>query len=294
MGSAPINRFQTLIVQQTNVAYTEEDVKQFASYLEQDGDLFYKTPLEKNITLRQKLSNERQKRSRFQIADVTNITLHTWPRADDYLTRIQPYFEFLYNTWFILLTLVLFGVMGWMWADKFGEIWRDSFAFFNFTEKSNWDLVELWFLFGALAFFHEAGHGLTCKHFGARVEKMQLLLMYFEPTFVCDCTQVWILGGRKAQNFHYRCRHLDRPDPLHVRHRCLVGHRHRDVRPRLSLQSHDDHGYRRIAAEPEPVDQAGRLLLADGNYRRRRFERTLHRLRLQLDAQTYFSSAGGS
>ena len=89
--------------------------------------------------------------------------------------------------------------MGWMWADKFGEIWRDSFAFFNFTKKSNWDLAELWFLFGALAFFHEAGHGLTCKHFGARVEKMQLLLMYFEPTFVCDCTQVWIVGGRKAR-----------------------------------------------------------------------------------------------
>ena len=89
--------------------------------------------------------------------------------------------------------------MGWMWADKFGEIWRDSFAFFNFTKKSNWDLAELWFLFGALAFFHEAGHGLTCKHFGARVEKMQFLLMYFEPTFVCDCTQVWIVGGRKAR-----------------------------------------------------------------------------------------------
>jgi putative peptide zinc metalloprotease protein len=198
-GERSYQQISELIVQQTNVAYTEEDVKQFASYLEQDGDLFYKTPLEKNITLRQKLSNERQKRSRFQIADVTNITLHTWPRADEYLTRIQPYFEFIYDTWFILLTLVLFGVMGWMWADKFGEIWRDSFAFFNFTKKSHWDLVELWFLFGALAFFHEAGHGLTCKHFGARVEKMQLLLMYFEPTFVCDCTQVWILGGRKAR-----------------------------------------------------------------------------------------------
>ena len=55
--------------------------------------------------------------------------------------------------------------MVWMWADKFGEIWSDSFAFYNFTAKSTWDLVEFWFLFGAMAFFHETGHGLTCKHF---------------------------------------------------------------------------------------------------------------------------------
>ena len=89
-GERSYQQISDLIIRQTNVAYTEEDVKQFASYLEQDGDLFYKTPLEKNITLRQKLSNERQKRSRFQIADVTNITLHTWPRADEYLSASSP------------------------------------------------------------------------------------------------------------------------------------------------------------------------------------------------------------
>ena len=59
--------------------------------------------------------------------------------------------------------------------------------------------MEFWFLFGAMAFFHESAHGLTCKHFGARVEKMQFLLMYFAPTFVCDATQVWIVGDKKAR-----------------------------------------------------------------------------------------------
>ncbi len=93
----------------------------------------------------------------------------------------------------------MFGVMVWMWADKFGEIFNDSFAFYNFTAKSSWDLVEFWFLFGAMAFFHETAHGLTCKHFGARVESMQFMLMYFAPTFMCDCTQVWIVGDKKAR-----------------------------------------------------------------------------------------------
>ena len=103
------------------------------------------------------MGSERRKRGSFHVADVTEITLHTWPNADDYLTKIQPYLEFVYTTWFTLLTLFMFGVMVWMWADKFVQIWNDSFAFYNFTSKTTQDLVEFWFLFGAMAFFHEIG-----------------------------------------------------------------------------------------------------------------------------------------
>ena len=105
-GERSYKQISDLILQQANVAFTEDDVREFASFLEEQGELFYKTPLEKNITLRQKMSSERQKRGRFHVADVTDITLHTWPYADDYLTTIQPYFEFVYTTWFTLLTLV--------------------------------------------------------------------------------------------------------------------------------------------------------------------------------------------
>jgi putative peptide zinc metalloprotease protein len=188
-----------LTEEKTGVAFTEDDVKEFASFLQDQTDLFYRTPLEKNITLKQKLGADRHKRKRFGFADITDITLHRWPRADDYLTKIQPHVQFVYTTWFTLLTLLCFGVMVWMWADKFGEIWNDSFRFYNFTEKGFWDLVEFWFLFGAMAFFHESGHGMTCKQFGGSVEKMEFLLMYFAPTFVCDVTQIWVLGDRKAR-----------------------------------------------------------------------------------------------
>jgi putative peptide zinc metalloprotease protein len=93
----------------------------------------------------------------------------------------------------------MFVVMGWMWASRFGEIWSDSFGFFNFTHKSGSDLVEFWFLFGAMAAVHETAHGLVGKHFGATVEKMGFTLMYFAPSFFCDSTQVWVLGGRWAR-----------------------------------------------------------------------------------------------
>jgi putative peptide zinc metalloprotease protein len=178
------------------VPFTEDEVKEFISFLQEETELFYRTPLEKNITLRQKLQADRHKRKRF---DVTDITLHRWPRADNYLTRLKPYLEWVYTPWCTWLTLGLFAVMVGMWADKFGEIWRDSFEFYNFADMGVWDLVEFWFLFGAMAFFHETAHGMTCKHFGGNVEKMEFLLMYFSPTFVCDVTQIWIVGERKAR-----------------------------------------------------------------------------------------------
>jgi putative peptide zinc metalloprotease protein len=183
----------------TGFAFTEDDVKEFSSFLQDKTDLFYRTPLEKNITLKQKVGADRYKRKRFGFSDITDITLHRWPHADEYLTKLQPYVRFVYTTWFTLLTLCCFGVMFWMWADKFGEIWNDSFRFYNFSEKGVSDLIEFWFLFGAMAFFHESAHGMTCKHFGARVEKMEFLLMYFAPTFVCDVTQIWIIGDSTAR-----------------------------------------------------------------------------------------------
>jgi len=183
----------------TGVAFTEDDVKEFAAFLKDETDFFYRTPLEKNITLKQKLGANRHKRKRFAFSDITDITLHRWPHADDYLTDLQPYVQFVYTTWFTLLTLGCFGVMVWMWAGKMDEIWADSFRFYNFTEKSVWDLIEFWILFGVMAFFHESAHGMTCKQFGAKVERMEFLLMYFAPTFVCDVTQIWVIGDRKAR-----------------------------------------------------------------------------------------------
>ena len=198
-GQRGYAELSALIQERSGVGFTEDDVKEFASFLADETDLLYRTPLEKSITLKQKLGAHHHKRKRFAVADITDITLHRWPKADDYLTRLKPYVEFVYTPWFTLLTLCCFAVMAWMWAGKFDEIWADSFQFYNFTEKSAWDLVEFWFLFGAMAFVHESAHGMTCKHFGANVEKMEFLLMYFAPTFVCDVTQIWIVGDRKAR-----------------------------------------------------------------------------------------------
>ena len=198
-GERSIAEVARLSAGQTGVEFSEDEVQEFVSFLQDNTDLFYKTALEKNITLQQKLKSRRQRRRRFRFKDIADIQIHEWPHADDYIDRLYPYVKFMWTNWFLALSLVMFAVMFWMWADRFGEIWRDSFQFYNFTSKSFADLVEFWFLFGAMAFFHESFHGLTCKHFGGNVEKMGFMLMYFAPTFFCDVTQIWIYGGRKAR-----------------------------------------------------------------------------------------------
>lgn len=179
------------------VFYSEEEVRDVAAFLRQNSTFFYKTALEENITLHDKLRSQRQhqqRRSRW--SDLSEVPLLEWPRADDYLAKIHPALKFIYTRWFTLLTLGMFALMFYMWMDRFSEIWRDSFEYYNFTDKGIADLVEFWFLFGAMAFVHETAHGLTCKHYGGNVEKMGLILMYFAPTFFCDVTQIWIYGGR--------------------------------------------------------------------------------------------------
>jgi putative peptide zinc metalloprotease protein len=184
---------------ETGSSVAEEDVQELASFLQSDTPLLYKTPLEKNITFQQELRSSRKKRSRFHGLDFSDIIIKTWYNADGYITRLYPKVRFLFTPWFVWTSIGMFILMGWMWADRFGEIWSDSFAFYNFTQKSGRDLLEFWFLFGAMAALHETAHGLVGKHFGATIERMGFSLMYFAPSFFCDATQVWVLAGKWAR-----------------------------------------------------------------------------------------------
>src|SRR5215469_15552139 len=118
---------------ETGTVVAEEDVKELASFL-QKSPLLYKSPLEKNIILQEELRSSRKKR-RSRSIDFAEITLKTWDNADGYITWLYPKVSFLFTTWFAWTSVGLFALMAWMWADRIGEIWSDSFAFYNFTQK---------------------------------------------------------------------------------------------------------------------------------------------------------------
>ena len=185
---------------ETGTPVSADDVRELASFLQSNSKLLYKTPMEQNITLQEELRASRgKKRKRFAVKDLSDITLKTWDDADKYISWLYPKVRFLFTPWFVWTSIGMFILMGWMWADRFAEVWADSFAFYNFTEKSSSDLIEFWFLFGGMAAIHETAHGLVGKHFGAQIEKMGFSLLYFAPTFFCDATQVWVMAGKWAR-----------------------------------------------------------------------------------------------
>ncbi len=197
-GRSSWGEISTRFEAETGTAVLEQDVSELASFLQSNSPLIWKSPLERNITLQEELRSSRKKRRSRQV-DFAEITIKTWDDADGYISWLYPKVRFLFTPWFAWTSIGLFALMGWMWADRFGEIWSDSFAFYNFTAKSGSDLIEFWFLFGTMAAIHETAHGLAGKHYGATIEKMGFMLMYFAPSFFCDATQVWILGGRWAR-----------------------------------------------------------------------------------------------
>lgn len=180
-------------------AVSPDDVRELGGFLQTETPLLYKTPLEKNIILQQELRSSREKRNKSKAIDFSDIIIKTWYNADGYITRLYPRLSFLFTPWFAWISVGMFALMGWMWWERLGEVWSDSFAFYNFTQKSGSDLIEFWFLFGAMAAVHETAHGLAGKHFGATIERMGFSLMYFAPSFFCDATQVWVIGGKWAR-----------------------------------------------------------------------------------------------
>lgn len=197
-GESTHEEIATRFTTATGSPLTGEEVKEFTSYLRAESELLCRTPMEQNIALQQELRASRGKKKK-RTVDFADVTIKVWKDADKYISWLYPRVRFLFTPWFVWTSIAMFAVMVGMWADRFGEVWSDSFAFFNFLHKSGTDLVEFWFLFAAMAAIHETAHGLVGKHFGATIEKMGFSLMYFAPSFFCDSTQVLVTGGKWAR-----------------------------------------------------------------------------------------------
>ena len=182
--------------QSTGVVYTVDDVRDFASSLD-EIDFWYKTPQEKNIALNQKLAEHRhqhsQRKSRW--GDIAHVQFSAWD-PDRYFDMVYPRLRWVFTRWFTALTLVFFAFMTYIFVSRWGEIGHDTLTYYTFTDKGARDLAEFWVLFLVLAFFHESAHGLTCKHYGGQVHRMGFHLIYLSPAFFVDVSEAWVYANR--------------------------------------------------------------------------------------------------
>lgn len=180
--------------EQASIVYTTDQLRESIAAM---GDFWYKTPLEQNIALKQRLAEERKKRveKKSKFGDISHMEFGVWD-PDRALNWAYPKLRFLYSRWYAVFSLVIFAAMMYVFYDRWDEIGHDTFLFFNFTQKSFGDVVEFWLLAALVLFFHEGGHALTVKHYGGEVHRMGFLLIYFTPAFFTDSAEVFVLGNK--------------------------------------------------------------------------------------------------
>jgi putative peptide zinc metalloprotease protein len=182
--------------EQHGVQTSSEDVQ--ALYERLDAmNFWYRTPLEENIALKQRLAEERQQKTKTKsrYGDVSHLIITAWD-PDRYLDIIYPKIKFIYSRWFAAVSVAAFAFMIYIFVDRWGEIGADTLQFYNFKQKGFWDVVEFWWLSCFALFIHESAHGLTCKHYGGQVHRMGFNLLYLTPAFYTDATEIFVYGGK--------------------------------------------------------------------------------------------------
>lgn len=178
------------------VRYDPEDMREFTSSLDA-LDFWFRTPLERNIALQQKLEAGRHQHAhrKSKFGDVAHMQFSAWD-PNRYFERIYPWLRWIYTPWFTALCLALFTFMAFVFIANWGQIGHDTLQFYSFTQKTAADLAEFWILFLILGYFHESAHGLTCKHYGGQVHAMGFHLIYLTPAFFVDVSEAWVYANR--------------------------------------------------------------------------------------------------
>jgi putative peptide zinc metalloprotease protein len=195
-GSRTCQELAEALAEHHGVNASADDVRAMVERLD-SMDFWQRTPLEENIVLKQRLTEERQQRvkRKSKYGDVSHLIITAWD-PDRYLDKIYPKVKFIYSKWFAVLGALAFVFMLYVFVERWGEIGQDTLQFYNFKQKSLWDIWEFWWLSCFALFIHESAHGLTCKHYGGHVHRMGFNLLYLTPAFYTDATEIFVYGGK--------------------------------------------------------------------------------------------------
>jgi len=195
-GTRTVEEVSEVYFQQYGERVPPDALREIVAMLDEQG-FWYKTPLEANIALKERLAEERQKRAKrkSKYGDVADLRLWYW-NPDNYLSWIYPRLKFIYSRWFSIVSLAAFAFMVYIFVDRWSEIGQDTLHFYNLREKTFPDIVVFYLLVTFVLFIHESAHGLTCKHYGGHVYKMGFNLIYLTPAFYTEAQQIFVYGGK--------------------------------------------------------------------------------------------------
>ncbi len=122
-----------------------------------------------------------------------SLRLPGW-NPDPFLIRLLPYVRWIYHP--AVLTLASLAVLSGAFVVliEFAQFQRRLPEFQQFFGWPN--LLWLWVALAVTKLWHEFGHALTCRYFGAACHEMGVMLLVFSPTMYCDVSDAWRLPSR--------------------------------------------------------------------------------------------------
>lgn len=192
-GKRSYREISDLYSAEMSAEYSADVVRDLAAEIDA-MNFWYKTPFEKNVKLMEKTAQERRRlqNRKNKWGDLSSITFPA-VNPDRFLTWLDGKIGFVFEPWFVALTLLAFAITTVIFIAHWSEIGRDTLEFYNFSHKSWLDVAGFWIVGSILLCAHEAAHGLACKHYGGGVPAMGFLLIYLTPAFYTDTTQGEVL-----------------------------------------------------------------------------------------------------
>jgi putative peptide zinc metalloprotease protein len=125
-------------------------------------------------------------------ADATFQREFDWHQADEFFTRFYRCIGRVFFTQVALIGFFLLSVIGFVCFVLLEP--SDTFQLFTFNESYGQGLIVLIIANWVVLFWHESGHGLTCKSFGRRIHKAGIMFYYGMPAFFVDVSDMWMSG----------------------------------------------------------------------------------------------------
>jgi multidrug efflux pump subunit AcrA (membrane-fusion protein) len=110
---------------------------------------------------------------------------------DQWLLRLHDSLSFIYHPISLSVAVLLVLAAIAVAAGSLDELRRSLVL-----PRTGGELLLVWLSVSLITLIHELGHGLTCRHFGARTGGFGLLFLYFLPCFYCDVSGAWTLSSR--------------------------------------------------------------------------------------------------
>ncbi|MBI3910908.1 MAG: HlyD family efflux transporter periplasmic adaptor subunit [Armatimonadetes bacterium] len=109
-------------------------------------------------------------------------------------TRLLPVVRWLYRPGPLLACALLVLLATYEWLGSW-----DQWLYHARPHASGSQLAIYYLGFTLLSLFHEFGHGVTCRYFGAEARDVGVMLIYGIPAFYCNVSGAYTLPSRRQR-----------------------------------------------------------------------------------------------